>query len=52
MPGEIPVTKPELSIVATDVFEETHGKDVAGEFEIRLEVVPIQVLKIPEIVGN
>ena len=52
VPDEIPATKPELSIVATDIFEETHGDIVAGEFEIRLEVEPTQVLKTPEIVGN
>ena len=52
VPDEIPSTKPELSIVATDIFEETHGDVVAGEFEIRLEVEPTQVLKTPEIVGN
>ncbi len=53
MPAVTPVTTPEVLIVATAVFEETHGLVVAGEaLPVKVRVAPIQPFKFPVIIGK
>jgi len=53
VPALTPVTTPALVIVATAVLDEVHGVVGCAVAEpVRVEVLPIQVFKVPLMVGN
>ena len=52
-PLATPVTIPDELTVATPVLDDDHGVDKLGEFVAeRVDVPPIQEVKVPEITGN
>ena len=53
VPALRPVTTPVLDIVATAVLDDVHGVVASAVAEpVSVEVLPIQVLSVPEIVGR
>lgn len=53
VPADTAVTTPVLEIVATAVFEEVQGVVASAVAEpVSAEVLPIQALSVPEIVGR
>ena len=53
VPSLMPVTNPELFIVATNGLDESHGLVVAAvALPVNWVVKPTQTLKLPVIVGN
>ena len=53
MPADTPVTTPVLLIVATPVFDDTHGFTAAAVAEpVKASVAPTQIGPVPVIVGK
>ena len=53
VPAATPITTPEEFTVATAVFEDSHGDDVAGVPEpVNVVVKPMHVFSVPEIAGG